>query len=221
MSLENQDKENKVLEFPVEKAKAKKSEVVESNEEATFSKSQFVSATSLFVVLLFAAVNTSVFSGHKRDVQSRGLASLGELEEVTRDIRWEHALASHLANKPMQRSIASIGQRTTKKDALLVSLLHNKYSVKFEQGKIVSIQLPPDALDRPEYIDGHKFLSKHKSLMSIQYASAKMINEKREENRKFETYDLLSQSQKTLGQVQFEMDKFGRMISMHVHKDKQ
>jgi hypothetical protein len=206
--------QNKIIKFPSEKVKP--SDANKRNLEAFSQHSSYgIPSTILAICLLYAFVNSFVLSTKTASKEGRFIASL---DAVERNVQWEHNLARQLAAKPMKRGLASIGQAAGDQDRLVAGLLHNKYLVKFKEGKISNIEFPEGntEIDSPSYVSSTEILTRHSHLLPVRYAKFKRSSKEVHKDRIVDTYDLFAENAKKSGQVRFELDKHGRMISMKV-----
>ena len=210
--------DNKIIKFPVEKVKQKKSNQVTATKwQQSTQLKKAVPATVFAILCLYVFSNSLLVSKTEEKTQLRTIASLGKHSEFQRDVAWEHRLAKQLAVKVQKRGIASVGKTPHLQDELTAGLLHNKYRVEFVSGKIVNIELA-DTLGQvdPTYVDGHQFLRSYKKLLPFKYENAKRTSKVKEENKVLETYKLMDSNNKVLGNVKFELDVYGRLLAMKV-----
>ncbi len=147
-------------------------------------------------------------------VQTRSLASLGDAGRTLRDPNFEKNLAQKLS-KLSSRDIASVGRVPTYEDRLRFGYLEGKYALRMNDGKLSEIEFSqgPDA---PKYLnDRAEFLTTYKDLMPVEFESTKSISREILPKMIHETYQLVS-NDKVTAEVRFELDLYGRLISMKV-----
>jgi hypothetical protein len=204
--------ENKIINVPVDKARSKKKEkqqvdTTKSQQSELLKKG--VPVTLFFIASLFLYTNTLVI----KPEESRTIAS----DDFSRDIDWEHRLAKNLAEKTSLRGIASVGRSPMLQDELTAGLLHNKYRVQFNDGKITNIELTNAiAENTPTYVDSHQFLMSYKSLFPYEYNEAIRASSEKQETKIYETYNLLDDNEEVKGKAIFELDLHGRLLTMKV-----
>lgn len=232
----NQHKEQnaKVIQFPGSKERATH---VATSEHHDVTEQSWLSKLGVkksiyglaSVVLVATVVNfvsspsetseSKMMAQNSHGVQSRSLASVGTVARSLRDANFEKSLASKLS-KMSSRDIASVGRVPTFEDRLRFEYLEGKYSVRMHDGKLKEIEFASSP-DSPKYLnDRAGFIKSYKGLMPVSFDSAKSVSREVMPQKIYETYQLV-QNDSIAGEVQFELDLYGRLISMKVETLKQ
>jgi hypothetical protein len=153
-------------------------------------------------------------SGNDRAVQSRSLASVGESGRGLRDPNYEQSLARKLS-KLSSRDIASVGRMPSFEDRLRFGYLEGKYALRMNSGKIQEIEFA-SAPDAPKYLnDRVQFLTLYKDLLPVDFEQARNVGREVMPKKIHETYQLV-QNDRVEAEVRFELDLYGRLLSMKV-----
>ncbi|MEZ4873009.1 MAG: hypothetical protein R2827_12385 [Bdellovibrionales bacterium] len=211
----NNNNNNNVIEFP----KFKSIRVLEKYKTSRFDLEQrkvalSASIASILFVITFA--NSNLFkSGAQDQVQSanRIPASVSSTE---RNPEWEHKLAKRLSKLHL-RSVASIGQRPSLEDKLRFEELQGKYAIRFQgENRYISeiefTKLDPDAKARPRLLgDSKKFLLDYRDLMP-NFETLEQSTDYTNDNPSYTLVD----AGKKVAQVDFQLDRFGRLLKLKV-----
>ena len=151
---------------------------------------------------------------------NRAIASAQPLN-LFRDVQWEHELASRLSKKE-ERMPASLAQKVTAMDHLRYGALAGKYRITS-----VGSELEPATLrvkeieyidsaeinDRPVQISDHKgFLIENASLLPVNFKQTTLATSQ----DGLETWVLLSDEGRVVGEAALRFDEGGRFLKMSV-----
>lgn len=206
--MKKNDSENKVIKFPIEKAREAKNKYNKDLTKKEFLK-KAAPATLFFVVCVFTFNNILV----KNQSSYRTIAS----DDFTRDAKWEHQLARQLAEKSPSRGIAGIAKTPQLRDELTAVFLHNKYRVEFSNGKIKNIELAElsDSFE-PQYVDSGKFIKTYGELFPFSTGDVfEKLTEKENSNTR-EKYLFMDENKQKKGEIHFELDQYGRLLSVKI-----
>ncbi len=178
-------------------------------------KKVLVSASLFSIVLVATLANRTLLShsiapSASSQNESRGLASVDN-ELITKP----QTLIIQELSKSTERQPASLGRTPTAEEKLRFGLLEGKYMIRFSKGKITQIQFHDDMQSGvPKYVESPKsFLESHRDLLAVPFEHAVLNDKKIYPTKVLEIYDLV-QTNKPVGQVQFELDIYGRLLSM-------
>ena len=217
---------NQILPFPKEKVKR-----VQQLRKAEGQRLFLI--VSLFSFVLVAVLaNEQVMKNQRptylisdnseRSIEqvNRAIASAQPLN-LFRDVQWEHELASRLAQKE-GRMPASMAQKVTALDHLRYGELAGKYritSVGSESEptglKVKEIEYIDSAeiTDRPVQISDHKnFLMEYSTLLPVFFKQTTLATSK----DGLETWELLSDEGRVVGEASLRFDEGGRFLKMTV-----
>lgn len=211
-----------VLEFPMHKVKLsrKASEAVETAKKSTsfeLENRKVLTSMSLLSILLAVVIAnqeiTSTNTAPTPMTQSRGIASFGEPVEVVRNTEWEKKLAQELSTERTEaESLVIRGNKPSELDHLMFGTLGGQYLVSLDKGKLAEIEFNPEAfgLGEPQKLDDRAhFIQANRALLSVDFDTVK----KSRISSEAETYALLK-SGNEVGEVTFELDTDGRLLSM-------
>lgn len=136
------------------------------------------------------------------------------------NLAWEKSLI-HSLSQEQTREIASLGRHPTPEEEFRFGFLEGKYHILFESGKIQKVHFLDSAnsIDQPKYINNREsFLLKHRSLLPVIYDNVQRQNQTEQDGTRLETYVLMGHKEQPVGEVNFELDRHGRMLSMKVQK---
>lgn len=232
--VKKKSEDAKVIQFPgSQKTKSENVAELQKPHASEAASSSFDFKKSLYslasIVLIATAVNYVLPTSEKAvdpnmamnssGVHSRSLASVGDVGRTLRDPQFERTLAKKLS-KMSSRDLASVGRTPTFEDRLRFEYLEGKYAVRMAAGKVKEIEFAsfPDA---PKYLnDRAEFLRSYEELMPVKFDTAKSASREVMPKKIHETYQLV-QNDKVEAEVQFELDLYGRLLSMKVETLKQ
>jgi hypothetical protein len=214
--------EAKVLQFPG--TNSERATIVAEEVKASKAALKKPMMTLASVVMMATAVNffvsrsndsaSDMVAMNTHGVQSRSLASVGDAGRSLRDQRFEKDLAKKLS-KLSSRDIASVGRAPSNEDRLRFGYLEGKYALRMNSGKISEIEFASSP-DAPKYLnDRVEFLKSHKELMPVDFEVARNVSREVLPKSIQETYQLV-QNDQVGAEVRFELDLYGRLISMKV-----
>jgi len=210
------------------------------NNSSAGTKSKFVlkpqdARTFLLLVSVFAVGILSISLGDRLYRQSlptyilagspdrtqmidRAIAS-AQPYDLVEDIQIENDFAKRLSNQ--ERAPAAIGTHPSRLDELRFGPLAGKYRILEQNSKVTQLNYveSQDVTDRPIFLrDRESFLKSYHDLLLIQYQEAKMTDRRTQSTSTYETFDLLDKRGNVTGQVEFQMDEVGRLLSMKVQE---
>lgn len=220
--MADKNSEDNVIQFP--QVHSENSEVTHSDESTSFDlerKKIMISASLVSIVFAATLFNSTLFSNSTPSYEmasssgsnSRGIASVS----TKRIVDWENDLAKVLSKKSV-RSIASIGRAPSSQDRLMYGRLGGKYLIRYQQGKLHEIvfqKQPEQVKNDPSYITNPKaFLNEYKDLLPVEFSDAVPKGDLKI-GQEFQVYSL-KESGKSLAEVKFAFDRFGRLLEMKV-----
>lgn len=218
--------ESNVIEFPKEK-RVSVSEIAENvvslpvaykKQERSKRREWIVGSLASIFVLALIVNQQSSETINIQTQQSRSLASVSPYAVQARDTKYEKAMVAKIAEEGVRKP-ASLGYVPTQADDFQYGFLESKYAVKFYQGKVqeLSFTEAPHIKVEPRYLkDRPQFLSDYRELFPMSFSSARSVNREITDEKIMETYELISVHQTKVGQVHFELDKYGRLLAMKV-----
>lgn len=223
--MKEQEKDNNVIEFPADKVQQKRTQEAPSTSSPVsfeIEKKRLLLSGSIVSLLFIASIiNTSLLNGPANSTDrsaGRSIASVDGSAHFQRDEDYERKLARQLSQHSA-RAPASLGTPPSAVDKLRFGFLEGKYAVRFANGKVREIEFTDsaNASDEPRYLtDRAKFLSEYKGLLSVPFATAKSQTREIENKKVHETYKLFGDGLRPVGVAIFEMDIYGRLLSMKV-----
>ncbi len=177
-----------------------------------------VSTSLLSVIVLATVANTSSFStrpaqGSPVTDSSRGIASVQMGTSA-----WEDRVAKKLSEQTLPNE-AQIGRKPSSLDQLTFGALEGKYTVRTVNGKINEIELADsESGTRPKKIsDLGLFLRENNQLMlTAPVATIEPLKTVQEGAVQKSSYRMIGENHQDLGQVEFQLDGSGGLLSMHV-----
>jgi hypothetical protein len=173
-----------------------------------------IAATFLVGFLaLGIVVNYVLVEKPGNQASSREVASAGSESD---NKHWKKWLSERL-KEDRGRFIASIGSRPTLAQELSMGYFEGKYRIVMKGAHVEMAEFTDVDNDRPKYIESRpEFISKYGVLFSEDYAQYKLLDQSATESSQIETFALLNKDNKQVGKVKFEMDPFGRLLSLSV-----
>lgn len=231
------DKNNKVVQFPLHKVRKTKAEVARAlgqgapppKEASTLNQSKRVTlAVSLLSTLVVATYMTSrVNKDHDivmKDFSGRNIAS--ESEATKRDLSEDVMLAKKIGRDSL-REPASAGHEPTDEDILRHEVLAGHYAMKFEpQGALSLIEFANTPGVEPKLMtekERRDFITKWRHILRVDFTEIKVSESFRDtgEERapandfKYEVYDLYKADQ-VQAHVYFKLGPKDQFYSMKV-----
>jgi len=211
------DKDGNVIEFPRQKRlfKPVRGKKVRFDLE---EKRVLVSASLVSILVLFTLVNfsigTSFVETQDPNGPARDLAYVASGKKV--DKEWETGLIKRLSSfGRSQRTTA--GARPTALEKFSYGVLGGKYVVRFENGKVHELEFsqPEGSNGNPKYIgDRVTFLLQNRPFWPVSFKKMVRVKEGFKLGKVLEIYNLLDAEKGVVGQVEFRLDAFGRLIFM-------
>ena len=170
-----------------------------------------ISGSLMLILALSLGLNSAIFNQTEAEqgVQnSRAIASIDPVFKVS----WEKKALEVLENTD-EREIASMGKEPSAIDQLAFGALAGKYAIRMEAGRLSEIHI--SSSDQPKYLgDREKFILKHLSLFGYNTAHVERSYKNAQLDGQIEEYSITSHQDQS--QVEFRLDKEGRLISMKV-----
>ncbi len=205
-------KTGQVLEFP-------KSQTARVRAQSRVRNQKAALALSILSIVVLSVITNQYISKPIVTAGNRSIASVSAVpaEIQTQEIQWEHELAMQLSKSSEKK--AFLAETPTLKDELLYGELAGMYGAKFTEGRLASLQLQEKGNDvgNSEGLglkieNREKFLQKYRGLVSVPFARVGLASS----IDGHETWNLISNDRTIVGQVQFNFDNEGRMISMNI-----
>ena len=218
-----------LIKFPMQKTRKTKSSRINLTtkiRKVQFEKNRFfISASIVSILVLATLANTNIFapstpsvmaSRHSVRPVGRFIASINDLKMQRSE--YDQNLLNELS---VDRNTASFGLKPSLEDKLRYETLEGKYLMQFSKGnKIKSIEFTrlEDRSGEPKYLNNRaEFISKHKKLMPVVFDSTTRTHVKKSRLKTVENFDLIDGDNK-VANVEFQLDAYGRFISMKVNK---
>ncbi len=162
----------------------------------------------ILTVLLNYWLGGSLNSSMSPD-SNRGVASFEPTFSV-KELKWEQELAGALSKK--QDLKAALPTSVSVLDELLFGYLEGKYGLRAENGKVKTLEFRQDQMDDHPLAISNKidFLNHNKKALGLNFFQVKLVSNRDQ----IEVYQLLGQDQNSIGEVQFKLDKEGRVLSV-------
>lgn len=202
--------ESKVLEFP--KSQSLRKRLLDRSQDQKAVLGLSLVSVLVMTVFLNEWIVKSQSSMDTLAGANRGLANFEDRENLE-GIKWEHELAQQLAQDKMAaKSLLAV--KPTLKDELIFGFLEGKYRTHMVNSRIESFDFTStQAGEQPLVIkEKGEFLKIFKSVFSLDYSKVQL--QSRDDQQ--EVYKLLSASNKSLGQAQFQLDEQGRVLSLKI-----
>ena len=219
MSDNQSEEKGKVLQFPKSRSRSN-GEMPSSTESLQMSRSRILAGVSLvFVFIGTAVLNSTLESGDLSTSSSgRTLASLSKNSEQRMDhLRWQHEMAEKVSLLK-GREIASVGAKPSLRDSLQFGTLEGRYAVDFKKGKISEIHFNGDAqFEDPKLLkDRVSFIEKYRSLLPVIFTKAEMKGVLATSDLGTKEIYQLESDEGKVGEVEFNMDARGRLLSVTI-----
>ncbi len=222
-------KDNNVIKFPMQKTRktiTSRFNLTQRLRRVQFERNRmFISGSIVSILILATLANTNLFSLNSADsnlqvrkvTTGRMIASVKSDSENRNDYDKE---VLNLAKSNLNRRTASFGKSPSLQDKLRYETLEGKYLMQFEEGKIKSIEFTrlTQQGSEPKYVNNREeFLSRHKSLLPVNFDLAKKSSVQKSRLKTIEKFNLID-GVNSVANVEFQMDAYGRFISMKVNK---
>ena len=209
---------NNIIEFPIRRRRGALRNL--KMKEYKERRKMKIVAGIISTVFMVTILNLNLFSDkssiRENSSKFRGIASVNGVSPIQkRNTVWEKKLASKLAKMNI-RKLASVGVSPTLEEKLRVQELEGKYVLNFEKGKISEISFSDNSESgqTPSFInDPKEFIREYRGLMPSDFSS--IIEDK--SNKSVKKYGLYKNKEK-VADVNFNIDNYGRLINMKVHK---
>jgi hypothetical protein len=217
-----------VIQFPGKRPAPKGAPVSQSGTRTRYDlehRKVLVSASIVSIVFVVTLANRALLrenmNGSEVAAQSRSLASVDEssrLAPMHRDSQWERTVAEQLATQD-GRQPASLGRTPSPQEKFQFGVLAGKYLMHFQDGKVEQLVYDPNSKeDAPKYVENPKeFLETYRSIFAMPFDEAVLNTKQVSPTKVLETYDLI-ETEKPVGHAQFELDVYGRLLSMTIER---
>jgi hypothetical protein len=218
-----------VIQFPGKRPAAKPVDTSQSETRTRYDlehRKVLMSASIVSIIFVVTLANRALLRENLNSgevaAQSRSLASVDESSHLTpmhRDTQWERTVAEQLSIQD-GRKPASLGRTPSPQEKLQFGVLAGKYLMHYRDGKVEQLTYDPNAKDdSPKYLEDPKsFLENNKSVLSTPFDEAVLNSKQVSPTKVLETYDLL-ETEKPVGHAQFELDIYGRLLSMTIERN--
>ncbi|MEK6774544.1 MAG: hypothetical protein AABY64_11420 [Bdellovibrionota bacterium] len=168
---------------------------------------------SLVAVFLATMILNEVVKTTSLSVQasSRQVASLNE-QDIKKEISWEHGWAKQLSEVDAKDTGKSAA-RPSLQDELLYGTLEGLYSVQFQNGKIVSLELNDERkTENSARVSPADLLEKYKAFFSDRLERVKAT----EDIGGNKTFDLIGAKDQIIGKALVELDLDGHVKKLSI-----
>ncbi len=175
-----------------------------------------ITISILSIIAVISIFNRNTFSSPPQDIAQLETSSRLPANVSLGTTNLEDSVAKELSVKGLD-SQAHLGQDPSKVEQLTFGFLEGKYSVRLKNGKLNGLELSHGS-DQPKLMPKlESFIADNKEILPVPFESIHQTQNIQVNQENVQKFSLMGAARHQLAEVEFHLDRLGRLISMKIN----